>query len=172
VGYQGSAQVSVFTGGGRFLSSISNVAYGVTKSFKGELEGTVSAILRFAHIHDGESLEFVVGCYSQVGGTGKSVWIQSTDLTLSSDGKSYTTSAPSSQQGSTSGGGSSSSSGQQGSTGHQGSSTAGSPASALAADSSGMGTAGALGIAGGCVLLLALALGVIAYRRRNRSRLM
>jgi hypothetical protein len=167
-GYRGSAQMSIFTTGGRFLSSISNVAYNVTGSFKGTLDGTMSAILRFANVHNGGSLQFVVGCYSQIGGTGTSRWLQSTVVTLSSDGNSYTTSTPSGQQGSTSGG-------QAG-----GISAANSAGGAEASNASAAGThtgsdMSALAVvalvAAACALVAGTA-GYIWHRRRDRSRLM
>jgi len=88
-GYQGSAQMAIFNVGSTLLSSISNVAYNVTGPFRGELDGSMRAILQFAHVPNGGSLEFTVGCYSQEGGTGNFTWIQSSLVTLSSDGKLY-----------------------------------------------------------------------------------
>ena len=156
----------------KLLSRISSVAYFVTKSFKGNSTANIGAILQFANIPKGGSLEFAVGCYSMEGGTGKVSWIQSTIVTLSSDGKSYTTSAPSGQQGSTSG--------QQGSTsgqagaasGANGSGTAANDASAAAYHTGGMGAPAVAGLIAAACALVAAAAGLVWYRRRNRSRLM
>lgn len=171
-GYQGSAQMSVFTSGGRFLSSISGVAYFVTKSFSGKLDGSMAAILKFAHIHQGGTLAFVMGCYSRTAGTGKVKWIQSAVVTLVSGGKSYTSSAPSGQQGSTSG--------QQGSASAQAGGGSGANAGAAAANDasdSATHTGGGMGapavaawIAAACAAAAATA-GLFWYRRRNRSRM-
>jgi hypothetical protein len=167
-GYVGSAQVSIFKPNGTFLSSISNVAYNVTKPFSGKLDGSMSAILTFAHVQKGGAIDFVLGCYSAVGATGNFTWVESTRVTLSSDGTSYTTSALTAQQGSTSG----LSPGQVGSGSINGQGAAAKD-TANASSSGSMG-AGALAglIAGPCVLLAAIA-GFIVYRRRqDRSRLM
>jgi hypothetical protein len=169
-GYRGSAQMSIFTAGGKFLSSISDVAYTVTTSFSGKLDGSMAAILKFAHVPRNGTLEFVIGCYSQEAATGSFKWMQSIDVTLSSDGTSYTTSSPaagSSSGGSTSGSSNSGSAGgQQGSNGQAVSST-------NAANTSGISSRAEVGLIGGsCVVVLALAGLAWRYRRRNRSRLM
>jgi hypothetical protein len=160
--------MSIFTTGGRFLSSISNVAYNVTGSFSGMLDGKMSAILRFANVHDGGSLEFVVGCYSQIGGTGTSRWLQSTLVTLSSDGTSYTTSTPSGQQGSTSGSqpGGTSAANNAGGAGANNTSAAG------AHTGGGMSALALAALVAAACALVGGAAGYIWYRRRNRSRLM
>jgi hypothetical protein len=163
--YRGSAQVSIFKPNGTFLSRISNVAYNVTKSFGGELDGDISAILQFADIPKGGAVDFVVGCYSQVGGTGNVKWIQSTRVTVSSNGASYSTSTASGRQGGSAAG---SSTGGQGS----GSNNASGYSATNTADRS--STAGAVAgwLVGACVLVFAIA-AVVVYRRRNdRSRLM
>jgi hypothetical protein len=165
VGYQGSAQVSIFKPNGAFLSSISSVAYGVTNSFSGTLDGTMSAILKFAHVSNGGAIDFVVGCYSQSGATGNFTWIESTRVTLSSDGTSYSTTALSAQQGSTSG----LQPGKQGS----GSTNAQGVAATNAADSSGLGGGALTGLIAGPLVVLGAIAGFIVYRRRrDRSRLM
>lgn len=164
-GYRGSAVISMFTAHGKFLSLISSTAYGVTKAFGGTLDGSMAALLRFAQVKDGGTLEFAVGCYTQVGGTGHYKYIQSTIVTLSSSGTSYKTSSPSvssstGQLGYTSG---SASSGQQ---------TTNHAPGALASDTSGMGSTGeAALIAGLCVLAIAAG-ALVWHRRRDRSRLM
>lgn len=165
-GYRGSAVISMFTSRGKFLSLISSTAYGLTKAFGGTLDGSMAAILRFAQVKAGGTLEFAVGCYTQVGATGHYKYIQSTIVTLSSSGTSYKTSSPSAssstgqQQGYSSG---SASSGQQ-APDHE--------AGTLASDTSGMGSTGeAALIAGLCVLAIAAG-AFVWHRRRDRSRLM
>jgi len=164
-GYRGSAVISMLTPHGRFISLISSTAYGLTKAFGGTLDGSMAALLHFAHVKNGGTLEFAVGCYTQVGGTGRYTYIQSTIVTLSSSGTSYETSSPNA----------SSSTGQQGYTSGSASSAQQSPnhpAGALASDTSGMGSTGeAALIAGLCVLAVAAGAFVL-HRRRDRSRLM
>jgi hypothetical protein len=156
-GNRASAQLAIFSQSGQFLSLISPVAYGVSKPFSGTLDGTLAAILRFAKVDSGKSLEFVVGCYNQVGGTGSVKWIQSTQVTLSSSGGSFTTSAPSGQQITPTG---------PHANGNQGQGVASSAASG------GLGAPALAGlVAGACALVAGIA-GVIWYRRRERSRLM
>src|SRR5215469_6335310 len=95
-GHQGSAEVSEFKPDGTFASRISVVVNsGLTAAFKGTLDGKMSALLHVTGVPDGGTVEFAVGCYSLEGGTGSVKWVQSTVVTLSSDGKSYTTSSAS-----------------------------------------------------------------------------
>jgi hypothetical protein len=166
--------MAIFNSQGKFLSLISNVAYGVTTSFNGELDGTMAAILKFANVPKGGSLDFAVGCDSETGGTGSTVWMQPAIITLSSNGKSYTTSSSSGQQVNPAGasGGERGHSGS-GSKGSSGSSDAQGVAATDAGNSSGTG-GGALAafIAVPCALVAAIA-GFFVYRRRqDRSRLM
>jgi hypothetical protein len=165
-GYQGSAQMAIFNVKGTLLSSISNVAYTVQGPFSGELDGSVGAILQFAHVPDGGSLEFTIGCYSMIGAAGKFVWVQSTLVTLSSDGKSYSTSAPSGQwTTSASNLAKGPLAGPNGGSDHQ----LGVPAPP---GGGGIGAPALAGlVAGPCALAAGIA-GVIWYRRRDRSRLM
>jgi hypothetical protein len=156
-GNRASAQLAIFNQSGQFLSLISPVAYGVSKPFSGTLDGTLAAILRFAHVDSGNSLEFVVGCYNQVGGTGSVKWIQSTQVTLSSTGSSFTTSAPSGQQITPTG---------PHAGGNQGQGVANSAAGA------GLGALALTGLIAGPVAMLAAIAGFIVYRRRDASRLM
>jgi hypothetical protein len=151
--------MAIFSSSGRFLSLISPVAYGVSKPFSGTLDGTVAAILRFAQVRNGASLEFAVGCYSQVGGTGTVKWTQSTRVTLSSAGSSYTSSAPSGQH--------ISASGPNANGTNQG------PGTSVSSAAGGGLSAPALAalVAAACALVAGIA-GVIWYRRRDRSRLM
>jgi hypothetical protein len=171
-GFQGSAEVSEFNTNGSFASRISYVVSPVVSAFKGILDGAVGPMLHVTNIKKGGTVEFAVGCYSLVGGTGNVRWVQATFLTLSSTGKSFTTSSappasatalqlsPSQQQQA-----SSSAKGQQ-------TSAAGQTDSAYATKASGGGTQLEAGlIAGACGLVVAV-LGIAWYRRRDRSRLM
>jgi hypothetical protein len=172
VGFQGSAEVSEFNTNGSYASRISYVASPVVTAFKGILDGAVGPMLHVTNVKKGGTVEFAVGCYSLPGGTGKVRWVQSTFLTLSSTGKSFTTSSsppaaatalqlsPSQQQQA-----SASASGQQ-------ASASGQTDSAYASKASGGGTQLEAGlIAGACGLVVAV-LGIAWHRRRDRSRLM
>jgi hypothetical protein len=163
-GHQGSAQMAIFNGHGVLLSRISPVAYNVTHPFKGTLDGTIDAILRYAQVAKGGTLEFAVGCYSRVGGTGAVQWMQSDVVTLSSSGTSFTSSSPGGQQGSSSGqsGGSSSSALNLGAnTGGATSAAGGGGSSALAA-----------WLGGAAALVVAIVAVIWIRRRQDRSRLM
>jgi hypothetical protein len=166
--------MAIFNSHGKFLSLISNVAYGVTTSFNGDLDGTMAAILKYADVPKGGSLDFAVGCDSETGGTGATVWMQPAIVTLSSNGKSYTTSSPGGEQVDPAGAsGGERGSGSSGSHGSTGSSDAQGVAATDTGNSSGTGS-GALAafIAVPCVLVAAIA-GFFVYRRRqDRSRLM
>jgi hypothetical protein len=172
-GYQGSAQMAIFNVSSTLLSSISNVAYNVNRPFSGELDGNMRAILKFAHVTNGGSLEFTVGCYSQEGGTGKFTWMQSSLVTLSSDGKSYSTSAPSGQW-------AVSASNQAkgplagpnaGAQGHGSAANAASASTTADQAGGGIGAFAIALIAAACALAVGTA-GYVLYRRRDRSRLM
>lgn len=167
-GYQASAQVSAFHANGTFGSRISYVvSNGLTHPFSGLLDFKMNLLLRFgSRVAKGQGSEWAVGCYSGIGGTGRVSWVQSTFVTLSSTGTSYSTSKPA-------GSGSSTGGGQTTTTG--GSATAGSAAtggnakSLNATNSSNTAQIAAASIAGACGL--AVALGGIAWqRRRNRGR--
>jgi hypothetical protein len=171
-GFQGSAEVSEFNTNGSYASRISYVVSPVTTAFKGMLDGAVGPMLHVTNIKKGGTVEFAVGCYSLVGGTGKVRWVQSTFLTLSSTGKSFTTSStppasatalqlsPSQQQQA-----SAAANGQL-------SSASGQTDSAYATRASGGSTQLEAGlIAGACGLAVA-ALGIAWRRRRDRSRLL
>jgi len=167
-GYQGSAEIAIFAADGRFLSFISNVAYNVNSPFHGELDGKMSAILKFASVPKGGSLDFTVGCYTGIGGTGRVRWMQSAQVNESSSGTSYTTSAPSGSAKSASGPGALG-------TG-RGKDGAGAPVSntsaAGASASGGLGTPALAGLIAAACALAAGAAGYVWYRRRDRSRLM
>lgn len=175
-GYQGSAQVSIFAPNGTLLSRISVVVPFPAKAFHGALDGKIGAILQFAGVKSGGALQFAVGCYTGPGGTGNVKWVQYMVVSLSADGKSYSTSAGNPGNG------------QSASGSGTGQSVSGSAAKkpALvnlygqvananypnpASSSGGFGTqAEAALIAGLCGLVVAGA-GIFFYRRRNRSRL-
>jgi len=159
-GYQKSAQMAIFNASGVLLSRISPVAYDVTHSFSGTLDGNLSAILRYANVSGGGTLEFAVGCYTLVGGTGEVKWIQSTLVTASAGGTSYTTSAPSGQQHAASGAGAS------------GTNSGPGAAPGNAGAGGGMGAAAEAALIAGACVLVAAAAGYVWYRRRDRSRLM
>jgi cobalamin biosynthesis Mg chelatase CobN len=124
--------------------------------------------MHFARVADGGRIEFVIGCYTQVGGTGSVKWVQSAIVTLSASGDSYTASSAGSGSSGAQGSGSGSATGQQGSTSGQGQGVA----ATTTADSTGMsGGAEAALITGCCAVVLAI-IGFVVYRRQDRSRLM
>jgi hypothetical protein len=160
VGYRQSAQISVFSSKGVLLSRISPVAGGVLSGpFSGTLLGTMSQILNFAQVKPGGQLLFMVGCYSQVSGTGKVTWMQSATITRSAT-KSYSANAgsvPAKVTGPGVAGTAQSGSGQVDSV----------PLTVT----NGSNTLEDALIAGACGLAVAVG-GVVLYRRRqNRSRL-
>ncbi len=175
-GFQGSAEMSEFNTNGSYASRISFTVSSVTTAFTGILDGNIGALLHVTNIKKGGTVEFAIGCYSLPGGTGRVKYVQSTFLTLSSTGKSYTTKSAvpksvSGQQASTT------SNGQQAATSsdaQQGSTTSDQAvSSADAANRSSVSAqAEAAWIAAACGLVVAV-LGIAWHRRRNnRSRLM
>jgi hypothetical protein len=172
VGFQGSAEMSEFNTNGSYASRISFVVSPVTTAFKGILDGNIGALLHVTNIKKGGTVEFAIGCYSRIGGTGQVRWVQSSFITLSSTGKSFTTSssAPRSAVGLQS---SSAAAGGQGnsSAGAQQGSASGQTDSAFATKASGGSTLQAALIAGASGLVVAI-LGIAWHRRRDRSRLM
>jgi len=97
-GHQGSAEVIEFKPDGALASRISTtVNSGLNGPFGAgsTLDGNVGALLRVTGVTNGGSVEFAVGCYSLEGGTGSVEYVQSTMVTLSSNGRSYTTSSSS-----------------------------------------------------------------------------
>jgi len=162
VGYQGSAEVSIFDASGVLLSRISTVAYNVIHPFGGTLDGNIAAILRYAHVSNGGALDFAVGCYSETGATGQVKWIQSTLVTLMSGGTSYTSSAPTGQQ-----------QRQQSASGAGALGTGAGPEGAPSTPSTGgIGAPLLAGLISAACALAAGTAGFVWYRRRNRSRLM
>jgi hypothetical protein len=169
-GYRQSAQMSLFSAHGGFLSRISPAVYAVTTAFTGTLDGTMGQIMHFAKVANGGRVEFAIGCYTQVGGTGSVKWVQTAVVTLSATGDSYTaTSASSGSSGIQGSAATGSATGQQGSTSGQGQGVAATPT----ADSTGMSGGAEAGlITGSCAVVLAI-IGFVLYRRRqDRSRLM
>jgi hypothetical protein len=164
-GYRQSAQMSVFSARGTFLSRISPAVYNVTTAFTGTLDGSMSEIMHFAKVTDGGKVEFAVGCYTQPGGTGDVQWVQSAIVTLSSAGTSYTAAAASSSPQTAPG----SPGGSQVSATGNGQSVA----STTTANSSGMGGGAEAGLIAGCCAVVVAIIGFVLYRRRqDRSRLM
>jgi hypothetical protein len=155
VGYQASAEMSEFNANGSFASRISVTVNKPVAAFSGSLDGNMSALLSLGStVKPGQTSEWAIGCYSQIAGTGKVKWVQSTFVTLSTDGKTFTTSSgngqapPASTSGSGSGQGTSATSTNSG------------------GSSSQLETAA---IAGACGLIVAFG-GLAFYRRRQRSR--
>ncbi|HEY2641706.1 MAG TPA: hypothetical protein VGI66_17690 [Streptosporangiaceae bacterium] len=175
-GFQKSAQLSLFNPNGSFASRISPVVASPTSAFHGTLLGSVGAVLSVTTVPKGGTVEFAMGCYSQIAGTGKVKWVQSTFLTISSTGTSFSTSSTSPKsatglQASTTANGqqaSGSATGHSSSGGH--SSASGQADSAYATKVSSNTPLEAGLIAGACGLLIAV-LGIAWHRRRDRSRL-
>jgi hypothetical protein len=174
-GYRGAAEMVGFKPNGTFGSRISPTVINPTTAFHGTLDGTVAQILLLGtHTAKGQTSELAIGCYSGIGGTGRVKYIQSTFITLSPTGSSYSTKST---------GGSSSASAEQVSgsaNGQQASSSANgqqvSPAmhaeSASAKITRGVSPLGVAAlIAGACAAVVA-SVGIAWHRRRNRSRLM
>ncbi len=93
-GFQVSAEMSEFKPDGTLASRISPaVSSGLTQSFSGTLDGNIGALLRVAGVTSSGTVEFAIGCYSQAGATGTPEFVQSTFVTLSADGSSYSTSS-------------------------------------------------------------------------------
>lgn len=154
--------MAIFDGHGTLLSRISPVAYNVNHPFKGTLDGSLAAILRFAQVGHGGTLNFAIGCWSLVGGTGTVTWVQSIAVTLSSSGTSYTTGAPTGPQQSASG---------PGASGTEGGAAA-SNASAASASGGGLGAPALAGLIAAACVLAAGSAAYVWHRRRDRSRLM
>jgi hypothetical protein len=92
-GFQGSAVMYALNSDGSIGSSMSPVVPHVTAPFSGTL--LVSVRKTFAlgtDIGPGGTSEWVVACSALIGGVGKQKFTQRIYVTLSADGKSYTTS--------------------------------------------------------------------------------
>jgi hypothetical protein len=90
-GFQGSAQLSEFNTNGTYASAISSVVQSPVAAFHGTLLGDIRALLGVTNIKKGGTIEFAIGCYSGVATSGKVKYVQSTFVTLSSSGSSYST---------------------------------------------------------------------------------
>ena len=93
-GFQGSAVLAELNTDGSIASTISPVVASVTTPFGGTLlpGDTVGSVLSLSNVTDARTVEWVVECASGAGVTGNLTWVQATDVTLSVDGSSYTTS--------------------------------------------------------------------------------
>ena len=77
-----------------FSSYISPTVPHPTSAFSGRLLGDIANIFTLGtSVHRGQASEFVVYCFSGIGGTGSRKPVQTTQVTLSADGSSYSTSA-------------------------------------------------------------------------------
>jgi hypothetical protein len=96
VGYQTSAVLYELNTNGSIGSSISPTVSNVTSPFSGTLLGPVGKLISLGtNVKNGGTSQWVVACSTGRGGTGKTTYVQSEKVTLSADGKSYTSSAPS-----------------------------------------------------------------------------
>jgi hypothetical protein len=94
-GFNTSAVLYVLTPAGAVASSISPTVSNVTAPFSGTLLGAVGQLMgpmSGANVPKGGTTEWVVACSAGRGGTGKRTYVQSGKVTLSADGKSYTSS--------------------------------------------------------------------------------
>ena len=97
VGYQTSAVLYALNINGSVGSSVSSTVGNVTSPFSGTLLGPVGELLSLGtNVRNGGTSQWVVACSSGRGGTGQKTYVQSDNVTLSADGKSYTSSTPSS----------------------------------------------------------------------------
>jgi hypothetical protein len=92
-GFQGSAVLDELNTDGSIALAISPTVANVTSPFSGTLlaGATVGNLLADSNVTDGGTVEWVVACSAGAGGTG-TTYVQATDVTLSPDGSSYTTS--------------------------------------------------------------------------------
>jgi hypothetical protein len=78
---------------GSIGSSISSTVDNVISPFSGTLLAPVGKIFSLGtNVRDGGTSTWVVACSAGRGGTGKTTYVQSDNVTLSADGKSYTSS--------------------------------------------------------------------------------
>ena len=169
-GFQGSAQLSEFNTNGSYASAISSVLAGPTTAFHGTVLGNVGALLGVTNIKNSGTVEFAIGCYAGPATSGRVKYIQSTFLTISSTGKSFSTSStpPRSATGLQPSTTANSQQASGSATGHSSASGQADSAYATKASSSTPLEAGL--IAGACGLVIAI-LGIARHRRRDRSRL-
>lgn len=91
-GYQGSAVLFELNTDGSIASSISGTVYSVTAPFSGMLDGPVGQLITLgSDVRAGGTSTWVVGCFAGIAGTGARQLVQSTDVHLSADGSSFTT---------------------------------------------------------------------------------
>jgi hypothetical protein len=96
VGYQASAVLYALNTNGSIGSSISPTVANVTSPFSGTLLGPVGKLLSLGtNVRNSGTSQWVVACSTGRGGLGKTTYVQSDRITLSADGKSYTSSPPS-----------------------------------------------------------------------------
>jgi hypothetical protein len=95
VGFQGSAQLAEFSLAGTLLTRISPAVSNVSSPFNGTLEGSVGALLNFGGVSPTTpgTLEWAMGCWTGLGGTGSVVYVQSNFITVAAGGTTYTTGA-------------------------------------------------------------------------------
>ena len=95
-GYQTSAVLYALNTNGSIGSSISPTVGNATSPFSGTLLGPVGQLLSLGtNVRKGGTSTWVVACSAGRAGTGKTTYVQSDKITLSADGKSYTSSTPS-----------------------------------------------------------------------------
>jgi hypothetical protein len=95
-GYQTSAVLYALNTNGSIGSSISPTVSNVTSAFSGTLLGPVGKLFSLGtNVRNGGTSKWVVACSAGRGGTGKTTYVQSATVTLSADGRSYTSSTPS-----------------------------------------------------------------------------
>lgn len=91
-GFQGSAVVKEVHADGT-TNNVTAANASVVNPFTGTFQGTIGAVEGFAGANPGDTIELVVFCFSGPSGTGTPDPEQSTFLTFSADGTSYSTSA-------------------------------------------------------------------------------
>jgi hypothetical protein len=93
-GYQTSADLFVLNTNGSVGSVDSATVLDPTAPFSGTLLASIGQSLSLGtNVKPGQSSEWVVACWSGPGGTGKVQYVQAAKVTLSADGKSYSSSA-------------------------------------------------------------------------------
>jgi hypothetical protein len=71
-------------------SSISSTAYAVSAPFSGTLDGPVGELITLgSDVRGGGTSTWVVGCFASIGGTGAEQRGQTINVTLSTNGSSY-----------------------------------------------------------------------------------
>ena len=93
VGFQTSAVLYVLNTNGSIGSVASPTVASPTAPFSGTMLATVGQSLALGtNVKPGQHDEWVVGCFTGIGGTGRKTWVQSIVVTLSANGRSYTSS--------------------------------------------------------------------------------